>query len=303
MKHTNSRLLAVNIGASALAGMVILPGAAVHADPVEDLVTFTAGTTARADEVNANFSAVADAVNGNDATITDLVTAVEELRAALEALDECPTMDPSDEMVRVGGVCIDRYEASLWDAPVGGNQITGPIPCMLNGQDCDNIYARSVAGVQPSARHTWFQAQQALANSGKRLPTNAEWQMAAAGTPDDDVSCNVGTGVLAVTGSLPDCVSRWGTFDMVGNVWERVADWLPNSTADTCEWVSSSFEFSDDAQGICGAAVDGAPGSLLRGGSFQNQLSPPNPGPFAIYVIEPYQWFANPLRTGFRGAR
>ncbi|MPZ91072.1 MAG: hypothetical protein GEU68_05495 [Actinobacteria bacterium] len=45
-------------------------------------------------------------------------------------------------------------------------------PCNDNGQNCKGkIYARSVAGVTPSRYITWFQAQQALANSGKRLPT------------------------------------------------------------------------------------------------------------------------------------
>ena len=58
-------------------------------------------------------------------------------------------------------------------------------PCADNGQNCaDDIFAVSLAGVTPSARITWFQAQAACANAGKRLPTNAEWQVAVAGTPD-----------------------------------------------------------------------------------------------------------------------
>ncbi len=104
----------------------------------------------------------------------------------------------NDVMVRVGSVCVDKYESSIWDARTGGNQITGAIPCNVNGQDCTNIYARSVAGVAPKGSITWFQAQQALANSGKRLPSNAEWQMAVAGTPDPGTDngttdCNVST--------------------------------------------------------------------------------------------------------------
>ena len=43
---------------------------------------------------------------------------------------------PDDVMVRVGSVCIDRYEASIWDKRVGGKQITDAIPCSPNGQDC-----------------------------------------------------------------------------------------------------------------------------------------------------------------------
>lgn len=259
-------------------------------------LTFTAGTTARADEVNGNFSAVADAVNGNDATITELVTEVEELRAALE---ECTAMDPSDEMVRVGSICIDRYEASLWDAPVGGNQITGEIPCNINGEDCDNIYARSVAGVQPRAQISWFQAQQALANSGKRLPTSAEWQMAVAGTPDDGVSCNVNLadpGVAVATRFFRFCASRWATYDMVGNLWEWTADWMPRPTTSNCTWGT----FSDDHQGMCGAASQSnAPVALVRGGSFSSSVGAA--GPFAILGTFPHTPGFGDL--GFRGAR
>ncbi|MGH8477343.1 MAG: SUMF1/EgtB/PvdO family nonheme iron enzyme, partial [Methylococcales bacterium] len=63
-------------------------------------------------------------------------------------------------MVKVGPLCVDAYEASVWNTPAGA------------------IYARSEAGETPSGKITWFQAQQACVNAGKRLPTNAEWQMA-----------------------------------------------------------------------------------------------------------------------------
>ena len=35
------------------------------------------------------------------------------------------------------------------------------------------------------------------------------------------------TGSGHPTGSAADCISRHGVNDMVGNVWERVADWVP----------------------------------------------------------------------------
>ncbi len=70
--------------------------------------------------------------------------------------------------------------------------------CADNGQGCKAgtagaIYARSVPGVTPSRFITYFQAQQALANSGKRLPSNAEWQQAVVSTSDSTI-CNVSTG-------------------------------------------------------------------------------------------------------------
>jgi formylglycine-generating enzyme required for sulfatase activity len=120
---------------------------------------------------------------------------------------------PGDS-VPVGTVCMDKFEVSVWRVPnptttnaglvtkirqgkataadllAGGATQRGAIgdnyaPCTDNGQNCTNdLYAVSLPSVLPSAFITWFQAQEACANSGKRLPTSAEWQMAANGTPD-----------------------------------------------------------------------------------------------------------------------
>src|SRR5262245_3658995 len=132
----------------------------------------------------------------------------------------------TDQMVSAGAVCIDKYEVSVWSSPTGGTQYgatADDYPCNDNGQNCNNIYARSVPGVTPSRSITWFQAQQALANSGKRLPSNAEWQQAVAGTPDPGTDngttdCNVSTGSFVNTGSRSSCISNWGANDMVGNL-------------------------------------------------------------------------------------
>jgi hypothetical protein len=216
--------------------------------------------------------------------------------AVTEAQLGCEGNSPDDVMVKVGSVCVDRYEASIWDAPTGGNQITGPIPCNPNGQDCTNIYARSVAGVQPASNITWFQAQQALANSGKRLPTSAEWQMAATGTPDS-TDCNISTGSVTATGANPACVSSSGANDMVGNLGEWVADWDEEAAACTT-WPAG---FGDDATCLGRASGEPStrlPGALVRGGDFFDGTSA---GPFAVTGInEP---IASEATIGFRGAR
>jgi formylglycine-generating enzyme required for sulfatase activity len=214
------------------------------------------------------------------------------------AAPACTGVAPDDVMVKVGGVCIDAYEASIWDAPVGGNQITGAIPCAANGQDCHGqIFARSVEGVVPRANITWFQDQAALANSGKRLPSNAEWQMAVQGTPDDTgvgtTPCNTRSGSVQDTGANPGCVSHHGTFDQVGNLWEWVADWQQRSTC-TGSWGT----FSNDLQGLCGAATDGLPGALARGGSFVNGTFA---GVFAVHAG--FGPSLSDSSLGFRGAR
>ncbi|MGH7894214.1 MAG: SUMF1/EgtB/PvdO family nonheme iron enzyme [Candidatus Binatia bacterium] len=103
------------------------------------------------------------------------------------------------------------------------------------------VYAVSVAGAIPTQCTTWFQAGQACRLSGKRLLTNLEWQDAAAGTPDPGT--DDGTADCAVTwengfvptGSRARCVSAWGTYDMVGNAGEWVADWADEAN-DCADW-------------------------------------------------------------------
>jgi hypothetical protein len=211
----------------------------------------------------------------------------------------CQGNGSGDTMVAAGAVCIDKFEASIWTAPEGGAQITGPIPCDANGQDCNNIFARSVPGVAPRADISWFQAQQALANVGKRLPSNAEWQQAVAGTPDPGAApgaedCNTNSAGPVATGSLANCISRFGANDMVGNVAEWVGDWLQRSTCS-----GSWGAFSDDLQGICGAATAGAPTALFRGGNFDAAALA---GPFAVQGLGEVSTGAGDF-LGFRGAR
>jgi hypothetical protein len=212
----------------------------------------------------------------------------------------CSGNNASDVMVKAGSVCIDKYENSIWDAPTGGNQITGAIPCNINGQNCTNIYARSVAGVTPRADISWLQAQQALANSGKRLPTNAEWQQAVAGTPDS-TACNISTGAVQNTGANAGCVSRFGANDMVGNLWEMVADW--DEEAEAAAAFYPPGDFGTDWIGVgkgSGQASTHHPAPLQRGGNFTNaQLGGSDGGPFAVKAQDRLMDAFN----GFRGAR
>lgn len=177
-------------------------------------------------------------------------------------------------------------------------------PCTEKGASCTDVFAVSLPGVIPSSAITWFQAQQACANAGKHLPTSAEWQQAVAGSPDpggdnETTDCNT-TSVTAMlpedpvpTGSRSSCVSSFGAFDMVGNLYEWTADWVPRSTAGP-GWGA----FSDDDMFLSGAAVTApGPGALVRGGGYENGAGA---GPLWVSAgIEPSFVFD----VGFRCAR
>jgi eukaryotic-like serine/threonine-protein kinase len=226
-------------------------------------------------------------------------------------LKKCPV-----DAVAAGTVCMDMYEASVWRVPdpagtnkklvkkiqqgkvkltdltAGGATQLGVAgddyaPCEDSGQNCaDDIYAVSLAGVTPARLLTWFQAQEACANARKRLPTSAEWQVGANGTPDpggDDgtTDCNTTTSTFNLpedpvpTGSRSACVSARGAFDMAGNVSEWVADWVPASP-ECPGWDG----FSNDYMCLSGASTtETGPGALLRGGAF---TFGPEAGPLSV---------------------
>jgi formylglycine-generating enzyme required for sulfatase activity len=168
-----------------------------------------------------------------------------------------------------------------------------------NGQWTAPLYAVSIPGVHPTACATWFQAQQACFNARKRLPSNGEWQGAVSGTPEGaagdngTTDCNTtATGAVAKTGSRSGCISNYGAFDMVGNVYEWVADWMPRSAA------CGSWSGSSDEQCLVSATTFGEPGALFRGGSF---LGGASSGPFTVNgAVSPSGQSSN---YGFRCAR
>lgn len=225
----------------------------------------------KANSADLNAKANAGDVSANSAAISGLQ------QRQISSLD-CKGNDASDIMVRVGNVCVDKYEASVWDA-TGSSQITGTLPCSVNGSNCsatdntgaDNtnaIYARSVSGVTPTARITWYQAAQACANAGKRLLTNAEWQVAAAGTPK--TGCNNTNVGLGATGASSACISNWGVNDMAGNLTEWVAEWIQGNGAAASANQGAAFdnEINYGVNEPSKAAGSGTLAAVYRGGGF-----------------------------------
>jgi hypothetical protein len=144
-----------------------------------------------------------------------------QLQYATVAGGAPPTPTCAPDAVPSGSVCIDKYEASLWQVPpaattviqhikdgtvtlaelngVGATQFSlacgsCPPPTGLcvpaipgtfppDGNYTSPLYAVSIAGVTPTACISAFQAEAACELSTKRLPTNGEWTLAARGTP------------------------------------------------------------------------------------------------------------------------
>ena len=246
-------------------------------------------------------------------TGVDLAALAQQVEESLGALQGCPP-----DAVKVGPTCMDKYEASVWqttDAAIieqirAGTvtlaqlQAAGAVQrgvgaddygaaCPDTGHGCLNLYAVSIPGVFPSESMTWFQAVAIARNSGRRLPTNQEWQAAAFGTPDGP-PCIVSAAGPGLTGT-GGCVSDVGAFDLVGNVYEWVAEWVPQSTGLSPGW---NLFAVDDEMGILGASTFGGPGALRRGGSFFDAAAA---GPLAVTGRQTPQ--TSGLAFGFRAAR
>jgi hypothetical protein len=190
------------------------------------------------------------------------------LAAPARARSACPP-----DSVPVGDVCVDGYEAAVWQIPEPAGRtrklvrkvqqgkatvdepvsaFAAPVGCTVppysdapippnfpadgnwtplpgSSPPTPGLYAASLPGEVPASCTSQLQAKQACALSGKHLTRNDE--RAATGTADPGVAddgattCATNSPSVVPAGSRSACVSAWGVYDMVGNLYPYTADW------------------------------------------------------------------------------
>ena len=165
-----------------------------------------------------------------------------------------------EDMVHIlndrGGFCIDIYEAS----PAKSCTYTNPLSQAetRSNLDLDSCNAVSQEGVIPWRFISQSQAQVACAKAGKRLATAEEWYLASLGVPDlsgnwtrDDCQVNNNwESQPGKTGSGLNCISSYGVYDMVGNVWEWVQGELNEGYFEDIKIPGSGYINSVNSKGI-----------------------------------------------------
>jgi len=169
-----------------------------------------------------------------------------------------------DIQVKAGGFWADKYATRVIDVGSGYNGYTVKDDNFANlgGQDFSPYWLALSQKAQGSTGMTWFEGEQACANAGKQLLTNAEWQLAAAGTAQS--TGNGQTNGRDWSSSAPDAeLSRHGLAGMAGNLLEWVGEWgqygpdnsLGNGTYSATAWSTTANYGNDGIWNVAGAAA------------------------------------------------
>lgn len=188
---------------------------------------------------------------------------------ALANADEQP-----QHQVYLDAFQIDKYEVTnaLYQQCVDAGRCH--VPSNLFSSPRGPFYAAPAFDNYPVTFVPWYDADAYCKWADKRLPTEAEWEMAARGTDGriypwgneaDATKLNAlppdsrRSSAMAV-GSYPSGASPYGAMDMAGNAWEWVADWY-----------DANYYAQSPARNPQGPASGSF--KVLRGGSWDNGIA------------------------------
>ncbi len=179
-----------------------------------------------------------------------------------------PGNKPAPGAGAVAGITGSGWQ-SAWDAKLPTDQ-----PNLIVDLQCSGFstYTTTVGANETKAVNcvSWYQAFAFCVWDGGRLPTEAEWEYAAAGGDENRLfpwgsaaaTCshaNSSGCVLAIdhVGKRPPGAGRWQHLDLAGNV----AEW-------GLDWYASDWYMNAAATGANVANLTAAAGRVLRGGWF-----------------------------------
>lgn len=192
-----------------------------------------------------------------------------------------------------------KIAGSGWDESWNGD-LAADTAALVAAVKCDSTYQTwtNVAGADenlPMNCVTWYEAMAFCAWDGGYLPTEAEWNFAAAGGEEQraypwsspagstEIDCaranydsNAGycvspnSGVNRVGSESPKGDGKWGQADLAGNVFEWALDWYASTYGNPCndcaDLTNASYKVIRGGDFFFGAAY-------LRG-AFRNDVTP-----------------------------